>query len=238
VYAAVYVSCTRPCARPVHGRVVHVQCTGQFTRHVHDRRRPCRRPVHSHVHGWCRRAVCTAYTRPCTGRVYGRAVIRPCTGRFRRRRRVHGQCTLPPCNGHTTRYTAVYTAVSLHGRIHGRVHDTLHGRVHGPYAAAQRPYTRPWTARTQTCNCHVDFPCTPYTWRCNVCVHVSSAHGPCTRTWTGRVDGPCVYMAPVYGCLHGPYVYTARTRRYIRVKIIPTYTIYLHYFSFVNGRGV
>jgi len=112
-------SCTRPYTCRVHGRVhgpytavcVHLLCTGPCTRHVHGRRRPCRRPVHSHVHGWYKRAVCTAHTRPCTGRVYGTAVIRPCTGRFRGRRRVHGPCTRPPCNGHTTRYTAVYTAV-------------------------------------------------------------------------------------------------------------------------------
>ena len=135
-------------------------CTGPCTRHVHGRRRPCRRPVHSHVHGWYRRAVCTAHTRPCTGRVYSRAVIQPCMGGFRGRRRVHGPCTRPPCNWHTTRYTAVYalcrrpkTAVytaSVHGRkrpctwpihcrihepirpVHGRIHDTLHDRVR-PY---------------------------------------------------------------------------------------------------------
>jgi len=142
VYAAVYVSCTRPCARPVYGRV-HVPCTGPCTLHVHGRRRPYRRPVHSHVHGWCRRAVCTTHTRPCTGRVYGTAVIRPCTGRFRGRRRVHWPCTRPPCNGHTTpRYTAVYTAVYTtrytavytartrphNGRLHGRGRP-VHGRV-------------------------------------------------------------------------------------------------------------
>jgi len=86
VYAAAYVSCTRPCARPVHGRL-HVPCTGPCRRHVHGRRRPYRRPIHSHVHEWCRRAVCTARTQPCTGRVYGTAVIRPRTGRFRARRR-------------------------------------------------------------------------------------------------------------------------------------------------------
>jgi len=100
----------RPCRWPVHGRV-DVPCTGPCTRHVHGRRRQYRRPVHSHVHGWCRRAVCTANTRRYTGRVYGTAVTRPCTGRFRGRRRVHGPCTRLPCNGHTTRYTAVYTAV-------------------------------------------------------------------------------------------------------------------------------
>ena len=111
--------------------------------------RPCTRHVHGHlhgptrpVHGWCRRAVCTAHTRPCTGRVYGTAVIRPCTGRFRgqytaAKTRVHG-----PCNGHTTRYTAVYTAVYTtrytavytartrpqNGRLHGRGRP-VHGRV-------------------------------------------------------------------------------------------------------------
>jgi len=141
VYGAVYVSCTRPCARPVHGRV-HVPCMGLCTRHVRGRRRPYRRPVHSHVHGWCRRAVRTANTRPCTGHVYGTAVIWPCTGRFRRRRRVHGPCTRPPCNGHATCYTAVYTAVYTtrytavytvrtrphNGRLHGRGRD---GRVDG-----------------------------------------------------------------------------------------------------------
>jgi len=41
---------------------------------------------------------------------------------------------------------------TLHGHVHGRVHDTLHGRVPGPYAAAQRPSTRPLTARTRPCN--------------------------------------------------------------------------------------
>ena len=147
-------TCTQPYTCRVHGRVhgpytavyksrvraVYVPCTCTF--HVHGRRRPCRRPVHSHVHGWCRRAVCTAHRRLCTGRVYGTAVIRPCTGRFRGRRRVHGPCTRPPCNGHTTRYTAVYTAVyttrytavytartrTQNGRLHGRGRP-VHGRV-------------------------------------------------------------------------------------------------------------
>jgi len=195
------VSCTWPCARPVHG-LVHVPCTGSCTCHVHGRRRPCRRPVHSHVHGWCRRAVCTAHTWPCTGRVYGTAVIQSCTGRFRRQRRVYGPCTRPctrpPCNVHTTRYDTT--------RVHGRVHDTSHGRVHGPYAAAQGPSTRPLTARTRPCNCRVDFPCTPYTWRCNGCVHVSPAHGPSTRPWTSRVDGPC--RRPVYTAAYMALAFT------------------------------
>jgi len=181
VHGRVHVPCTRrhvdtctrpytfrvhgPCARPVHSRV-HVPCTGPCTRAETGRRRPCRRPVHSHVYGWCRRAVCTAHTRPCTGRVYATAVIPPCTGRFRGRRRVHGPYTQPPCNGHTTRYTAVYTA------------------------------------RTRPCDCRVDFPCMPYTWRCNGCVHVSPAHGPCTCC--GRAVYTAVYMAltfprPVHG---------------------------------------
>jgi len=93
----------------------------------------------------------------------------------------------------------VFTGL-VHGRVHGRVHDTLYGRVYGPYAAAQRPSTRPWTARTRTCNCRVDFQCTPYTWRCNVCVHVSPAHGPCTR-----VDSPCIRLPTRPLRLHGPY---------------------------------
>jgi len=201
---------TRPCTRPVYGAVYA----------------PCTRPKTSvqsvytvmytgGVDGWRRRAMCTAHRRPCTGRVYGTAVIRPCTGRFRGRRRVHGPCTRPPCNGHTTRHVSTCTM------NHGRVHDTLHGSVYGPYAAAQRP----WTARTRTCHCRVDFPCTPYARRCNVCVHVSPAHGPCTRTWTGRVDGPCIRLPTWPLCLHGPY--TAIIPRQDNTHFIPfTCTIF------------
>jgi len=198
---------TRPCTRR------HVDtCTRQYTCRVHGRVHvPYMAVYTSRVLG----RVLAMYTaedvrtdRPYTV-VYTGGVDGPCA------RPVHGRVravyTARPLYGHvlavfagedvfTGGVTAHYT---LHGRVHGRVHDTLHGRVHGPYAAAQRLSTRPWTARTRTCNCRVDFPCTPYTWRCNVCVHVSPAHGPCTQTWTGRV----------YGCLHGPYVYTARTRR-------------------------
>jgi len=85
VHGSVTPQCTRPlvhvdtCTQPytcrvhrcVHGPYAAVYT---YTLHVHGRKRPCRRPVHSHVHGWCRRAVCTAHTRPCTGRVYGTAV--------------------------------------------------------------------------------------------------------------------------------------------------------------------
>jgi len=145
-------TCTRPYTCRVHGRV-HGPYMAVYTSRVRGRvrafpppirRRPYRRPVHRHVHGWCRRAVCTAHTRPCTGRVYGTAVTRQCAGRFHGRRRVHEPCTRPPCNGHTTRYTAVYTtrytAVYTartpphNGRLHGRVTD-CRLPVHAVYMA-------------------------------------------------------------------------------------------------------
>jgi len=128
VYAAVYVSCTRPCARPVQGRV-HIPCTGPCTRHVHGRRRPYRRPVHSHVDGWCRRVhgPYTAVYGPCIRHGRYTAVYGP----FSRAKACSRPCTRPPCNRHTTRYTAVYTtrytAVYTdrtrphNGRLHGRV---------------------------------------------------------------------------------------------------------------------
>ena len=127
-----------------------------------------------HVHVWCRQAVCTAHARPCTDHVYGTAVIRPYTDRFRGRRRVHGRRVTG--TRHVTR--------RVHGRVHGRVHDTLHGRVHDPYAAAQQPSTRPWTARTRTCNCRVDFPCMP---ACRIHGGVMSLYT--CHLLTGRVHG-------------------------------------------------
>ena len=138
---------------------------------------------------------------------------------------VYGPCARP-IHG---RVRAVYTARLLYGRVRavyagedvftGRVHDTLHGRVNGPYATAQRSSTLPLTARTRPCNCRVDFPCTPYTWRCNGCVHVSPAHGPCTRPWTGHVDGPCIRL-PIWPLrLHGPY--RAIIRRQDNTHFIP-----------------
>jgi len=161
------VSCTRPCARPVHGRV-HVPFTGPCTAMYPAEDVRTDGPYTVMYTGGVR-AVYTA--RPLYGRVLavfaGEDVF---TGR------VHGRRVTG--TRHVTR----------------RVYDTLHGRVHGPNAAAQRPSTRPWTVRTLTCNCRVDFLCTPYAWRCNVCVHVTPAHGPCTRTWTGRVDGPCIRL--------------------------------------------
>jgi len=185
--------------------------------------------VHGVVHGPVYGAVYAPCTRPKTSVQTARAHVR---GRVRAMYtaedvRADGPCTVMytggidgpcarPIHG---RVRAVYTAGPLYSHVwavfagEDEFTGRVHGRLHGPYAAAQRPSTRPWTARTQTCNFRVDFPCTPYTCRCNVCVHVSPAHGPCTRTWTGRVDGPCVYTVRVYGCLHGPYVYTTRTRR-------------------------
>ena len=176
---------------------------GPCTFHVHGRRRPCRRPVHSHVHGWCRLAVCTAHTWPCTGRVYGTAVYGPCIR--------HG------------RYTAVLRAVFA-----GK--DVFTGRVHGRRVTGTRHVTRRCTrpvrsrtavdgTRTRPCNCRVDFPCTPYTWRCNGCVHVSRAQGPCTWPWTGRVDGPCIRLPTWPLRLHGPYM--AIIRRQDNTHFIP-----------------
>ena len=188
-------TCTRPYTCPVHGRV-----HGPYTLHVHGRRRPCRRPVHSHVHGWCRRAVCTAHTRRCAGRVYGTAVYGPCIrhGRYtavcvrfsRAKTCSRAVYTRPPCNGHTTRYTAVFTT---------RYTAVYTAHVHGPYAAAQWPSGRPLTARARPCNCRVDFPCTPYTWRCNGCVHVSRAYGPCRRPVYTAAYIALTFTRPVHG---------------------------------------
>ena len=171
------MSSTRRCARPVHDRV-HVPCTGPCTRHVHDRRRPYRRPVHSHVHGWCRR------TRPIHGRVRTVYTARPLYGRVR------------------TVFAGenVFTCARVTGTRHVTRPCTrpVRGRTTAVYTAVDMDTV------TRTCNCRVDFPCTPYTWRCSVCVHVSPAHGPCTRTWTGRPVYAAAYMAltftrPVHG---------------------------------------
>jgi len=102
----VCTSRTWPCTRPMYG-AVYAPCTRRKTSAQTARTQSCTRVVYTY-NG---RAVYTAHTRPCTGHVYGTAVIPPCTGRFRGRRLVHGPCTRPPCKGHTTRYTAVYTAV-------------------------------------------------------------------------------------------------------------------------------
>jgi len=142
-------TCTRPYTCPVHGRVhgpytargrvrsmytaEDVRADGPYTVMYTDGvDGPFARPIHDRV-----RAVYTA--RPCTGRVYGTAVIRPCMGRFRGRRRVHGPCihgrrvtgtrhvTRPctwPCSRHVTRPCTrpVYTARTRqhNGRLDGR----------------------------------------------------------------------------------------------------------------------
>ena len=188
----------RPCRWLVHGRV-HGPCTrGHAYAAVYV---SCARPVHGRVHVPCNGAVYAPCARPKTSvkmavhshirgwcrRITVVPYTRPIHGRVRAVFAgedvfTDGLCTRPPCNGHTTRYTTVYTART-------RPHN---GR-------------RPWTTRTRACNCRVDIPCTPYTWRCNVCVHVSPAHGPCTRTWTGRVDGPCIRLPTWALRLHGPY---------------------------------
>ena len=164
------MSCTWPCARPVPSRV-HVPCTGRVRSVYTAEDVRAKRPVHSHVHGWCRRAMCTSHTRPCTGRVYGTAVIRPCTGRFR------GPCTRPPCNGHTTRYTGpcVYTARTRphNGRLDGR------------------------TARTRPCNCRVDFPCTPCTC-CSRTVY-TAVDGQCRRPVYTAAYMALTFTRPVHG---------------------------------------
>ena len=156
--------------------------------------------IHSHVHGCCRRAVCTAHTLPCAGRVYGTAVYGPCIrhGRYtavcvrfsRAKTCSRAVYTRPPCNGHTTRYAAVFTT---------RYTAVYTAHVHGPYAAAQWPSGRPLTARTRPCNCRVDFPCTPYTWRCNGCVHVSRAYGPCRRPVYTAAYIALTFTRPVHG---------------------------------------
>jgi len=49
------------------------------------------------------------------------------------------------------------------------------------------------------CNCRVDFPCTPYTWRCNGYVHVSPAHGPCRRPVYTAVYMALTFTRPIHG---------------------------------------
>jgi len=54
-----------------------------------------------------------------------------------------------------------YLAPEVDGKGERNIDITLNNLqavVHGLYAAAQRPSTRPWTARTRTCNCRVDIP--------------------------------------------------------------------------------
>ena len=119
--------------------------------------------------------------------------------------------------------------------------DVFTGRVHGCRVTGTRHVTRPCTrpvrgrttavctavdCRTRTCNCLVDFPCAPYTWRCNVCVHVPPADGPCTRTWTGRVDGPCIRLLTWPLRLHGPY--TAIIPRQDNTHFVPFICIIFH----------
>jgi len=127
----------RPCIWPVHGRV-HGPYMAVYTSRVWGRVRtmytaedvgtddpytvmytggvdgPCARPIHGRV-----RAVYRA--RPLYGRV--RAV-------FAGEDVFIGPCTRPPCNWHTTRYTAVYTARTRphNGRLHGHGRP-VHGRV-------------------------------------------------------------------------------------------------------------
>jgi len=153
--------------------------------------RPCtRRHVYAAVYVSCVRPVCTARTRPCTRPrvrtmytaedvradgpytvIYTGGVDGPCA---RRARAIHG------------RVRAVYTAWPLYGRVRAVCagEDVFTGRVHGRRVTGTRHVTRPCTrsrrpltARTRPCNCRVDLPCTPYTWRCNDCVHVSRAQG-------------------------------------------------------------
>ena len=87
---------------PVWGRVhamytaEDVRTDGQYTvMYTGGVDGPCARPIHGRV-----RAVYRV--RPLYGRV--RAV-------FAGEDVFMGPCTRPPCDGHTTRYTAVYTAV-------------------------------------------------------------------------------------------------------------------------------
>jgi len=172
VYAAVYVSCTRPCARPVHGRV-HDPCTGPCTRHVHGRRRPYTGRVHRRVHGWCRRAMCTAHTRPCLRAMYTAEDVRTravytavYTGG------VDGPCARP-IHG---RVRAVYTARPLYGRVRAVFagEDVFTGRVHGRRVTGtrhvRRPCTRPYTR-------HVTRPCTWQVRGRTTAVYTAVQHG-------------------------------------------------------------
>ena len=156
----------------------------------------CARPVHGGVHVPC--------MGPCTRHVHDRR---------RPYRHVHGWCrritAVPYTRSIHGRVRAVYTARPLYGRVRAIVmgEDVFTGRVHAPYAAAQRPSTRPWTSRTRTCNCRVSIPCTPYTWRCNVCVHVSPAHGPSTSVYTAVHESSTRPKTAVYTAVHCDVTY-------------------------------
>jgi len=93
-------------------------------------------------------------------------------------------------------YTVMYT-----GSVDGPCAWPIHGRVRAVYT------TRPLYGRVRAVFAGED-------------VFTGRVHGGRRVTGTRhvtRVHGPCiiraVQTARIYGCLHGPYVYTARTRR-------------------------
>ena len=125
-YMAVYTSRLRSRVRAMY-TAEDVRTDGPYTvMYTGGVDGPCARPIHGRL-----RAVYTA---------------RPLYGRFRGRRRVHGPCTRPPCNGHTTRYDiTLHDTLRRYGHmtrhVHGRVHDTLHGPYAAAYTAMDGPYT-------------------------------------------------------------------------------------------------
>jgi len=150
--------------------------------------------------------------------------------------RVHARVHGPSCTWQ----------VGLPGHVHiPRRHATaVCGPSRPCTRPVHRPFTTVYTGTqhvtrpcTRPCTRHVTRPCTrPVRGRTTALytpssrarrIHggvmsaytcpVSPAHGPCTRRWTGRVDGPCIQLPTWPLRLHGPY-----TAIIPRQDIIPT----------------
>jgi len=190
-YAAVYTARSRPCTRPVHGRV-HSRV------HMHT----CTPPLQSRVRA-IYMAVYTASTQPYTRALYT-ARIRLCKYSCTRvyTGRVHGRVHGPSCTwqvglpGHVhiprrhvhSPFTAVYTAVS-DGRYTAVRH--VHTSIPPLKGLVRAMYTSVYMASTQSC-----------TWQ--VGLH-GRVHGPKRNvTAVGRVHGRTV-TRHVYGRVHVPY---------------------------------
>ena len=195
--------CTRPCmyAARLHG--MSVPSTRASTGRVHG---PCRGHVHvrdcvqGRIHGSLR-AVYTAVTTPCTGRLHLCTVVyvhgscsRPCmyTGR------VHSHvCTRPV-------HMALYVYGLCTWPVHSRVHGPCTG-VHGPYMAVKTRAHGRVCIRTTCVHCQYTAVYTAVymcTRPIHGCVHICTAvyaavyvhrriyglcRRPCTRSCRSRV---------------------------------------------------
>ena len=182
-YTAVCTARTRPCTRPVHGRVhsLRIRVHHRYKAVYEPYTRPCTRPVHSRIHG------------PCTRPVHGSVNVR-----------AHGSCTRVVYTARRVHGRKAYRAMYTFPDVTLQTCAARHGRVRGPFTARSRQCIRPCATAVRHVHTSTPQPKRP----CTRHVHFR-VHGQYTVVYMagrprlhGRVHGPRRHVTAV-GRVHG-----------------------------------